>query len=136
MGLVMKESWDSTIKLKRNMLRGNAPIAGALQEQDSMEVGENYGHAQNHGSAVAQPSPAQVEAAKREFTQMRTKAFATIMQRLRHHQPKHSDMSSRVVFLQPGSLRWSGQSPADAIAIRRLEQELDTVLSLRRAPPP
>jgi hypothetical protein len=118
------------------MLRGNASIVNALQEQDSMDIDEDYGHAQNYGSAVAQPSPAQVEAAKREFTQMRTKAFATIMQRLRHDQPKRSKVPSRIVLPHPGSQRWSGQSPADAIAIRRLEQELDTVLPLRGGSPP
>ena len=46
-----------------------------------------------------------------------------------------SNMPSRIVLPQSGSQRWSGQSPADAIAIRRLEQELDTVLPLRRGSP-
>jgi DNA (cytosine-5)-methyltransferase 1 len=136
MGLVMKESWDSTIKLKRNMLRGNAPIAGTLQEQDSMNIDKDHGHVPNHDITVAHPSPAQVELAKREYSQMRAKAFAAILQRLGHDQPKQSSVPSRVVFAQPGSQRWSGQSPADAIAIRRLEQELDTVLFLRHGSPP
>ena len=135
MGLVMKESWDNTLKLKRNMLRGNASISGALPEQDSMDIDEDHGHARDQGSAVAHPSPAQVELAKREYNQMRTKAFATILQRLRQRQPKQSGISSGVVLAQPGSQRWSGASPADAIAIRRLQQELDAVLPLRHGSP-
>lgn len=130
MGLVMKESWDNTLKLKRNMLRGNAPTGAT--HQDPMEIEEDYGHARNHGSAVAHPSPAQLELAKREYSQMRAKAFATILQKLGHNQRKQSEISSRAIITQPDSQRWSGESPADAIAIRRLEQELDTVLFLRR----
>ena len=136
MGLVMKESWDNTLKLKRNMLRGNASTAGTLQEQDSMDIDEDYGCSQNRGNVVAHPSSAQVELAKREFNQMRAKDFATIMQRLGHHRPKQSEMPPRVVVPQPGSQRWSGESPAAAIAIRRLEQELDAVLPLRGGSPP
>lgn len=129
MGLIMKESWDSTIKLKRNMLRGNAPTTATLQGH--MNIDEDSGHAQNHGSVIVLPSPAQVELAKREFSQMRAKAFATIMQRLERRRQKRPRDLPDAVSAQPETQRWSGQSPAAAIAIRRLEQELDTVLPLR-----
>lgn len=130
MGLVMKESWDETLKLKRNMLRGNASTGATLQEP--MEIEEDCCHARNHGSAVAHPSPAQLQLAKREYSRMRAKAFATILQRLGHNQRKQPEISSPAIITQSDSQRWSGESPADAIAIRRLEQELDTVLPLRR----
>lgn len=134
MGLAMKESWNNTMKLKRNMLRGNASISASLQ--GPMDTDEEDGHAQNHGSAVVLPSPAQVELAKREFSQMRAKAFATIMQRLEHRRQKRPRDSPRAAAAQPETQRWSGESPAAAIAIRRLEQELDTVLPLRRGNSP
>ena len=130
MGLVMKESWDNTLKLKRNMLIGNASTAAPPQE--SMDIDEYYGHARDHGSADARPSPAQVELAQREYGQMRAKAFAAMLQRLGHHKRKQPNVSSRAVDAQPESQRWSGSSPADAIAMQRLEQELDTVLPLGR----
>jgi hypothetical protein len=130
MGLSMKESWDNTTKLKRNMLRGNGPINATLQ--GTMDIDEDYGDAQKPSNAVVLPSPAQVELAKREYSQMRAKGFATIMQRLGHRQQKRPRESPRALATQRETRRWSGESPADAIAIRRLEQELDTVLLMRR----
>lgn len=132
MGLAIKESWDNTLKLKRDMLRGNAPLAGTFQEQEATCIDNDYGHAQDHGSALAHPSPAQVETARREYSQMRMKAFALMMQRLGHHRQHRASQLHRVAAAQPESQRWSGESPADTIAIRRLQEELDTVLPVRQ----
>ena len=132
MGLAIKESWDNTLKLKRDMLRGNAPLAGTLQEQEATCIDNDYGHAQDHGSALAHPSPAQVETARLEYSQMRMKAFALMMQRLGHHRQHRASQLPRVAAAQPESQGWSGESPADAIAIRRRQEELDTVLPVRQ----
>ena len=136
MGLILKESWEATLKLRREMLRGNGPVAGTLQDQERMDIDRTCDYAWSHSNVPAHPSARQVELARREYCEMRTKAFATIMRRLGHSQQEKSDICSPILAAQPESQRWSGQSPADAIAIRRLEKELGTVLPLRRTHSP
>jgi DNA (cytosine-5)-methyltransferase 1 len=136
MGLVIKESWDETLKLKREMLRGNTPATGTLHDQEAINMEGDCDYAQGRRSVLAHPSPTQVEIAKRESREMRTKSFLIIMQRLGHSQQKRSDVPSQIIAAQLGSQRWSGDSPADAIAIRRREQELDTVLPLHQVHSP
>jgi hypothetical protein len=122
MGLVIKESWISTLNLKRDLLRGSAPAIVAEEEQEINGLDRDSSH------ALLSPSPTQIESAKLELSQMRTASFTRILQKLQYNRRGQSSQPSQDVAAQPGFQRWSVASPADAIAIRHLEDELDTVL--------
>lgn len=119
MGLDIKRSRDSTLRLKREMLGGNASVDNTMQDQEGMIDG------------LLRPSHTQVESVKRELSQMRTEAFATILRRLQHRRQKLADQPDT----RPESQRWSGKSPADSIAIRRLQHELNDVLPIHQGHP-
>lgn len=136
MGLTIKESWESTVKVRREMLRGLAPVANIAREIDGISDDKVSSHTQDQSAARPHPSPAQIESAKREWHQMRAKAFSAILQRHRRPQQERQSTPFRPIAAQPEGQRWSGRSPADAIAIRRLQAELDTVLPLRRGHSP
>lgn len=137
MGLAIKESWDRTLELKRDMLRGgSASIKGAMRAGVGIDDDElNYAQVEGQNSALPRPSAAQIESAKRELEQMRKDTFAAILQKLEHKRQQRTRNISQEVATEPGSQRWSGASPADAIAIRRLQRELDQALPLHRGPP-
>jgi DNA (cytosine-5)-methyltransferase 1 len=124
MGLVIKKSWSSTIKLKRDLLRGNASAIVAEEEQEVAD------HDQDSSHALLSPSPTQIESAKLELSKMRTESFTRILQKLQYNRREQPGQFSQDVAVQPGFQRWSGASPADAVAIRDLEDELETVLPL------
>jgi DNA (cytosine-5)-methyltransferase 1 len=127
MGLVIKESWSSTLKLKRDLLRGSAPAIVAEEEQEGGGLDMDSSH------ALLSPSPMQIESAKLELSHMRTASFTRILQKLQHNRRERPSQHPHDVAAQPVFQRWSGASPADAIVIQNLEDELDTVLPLHGA---
>jgi hypothetical protein len=129
MGLVIKESWGSTLKLKRDLLRGNAPAIVTEEEQEGSVLGMDSSY------AFYSPSPKQVESAKLELSKMRTESFTRILQKLQYNRRDQPIQISQDNAVQPGFQRWSGASPADAVANRDLEDELETVLPLHGARP-
>jgi site-specific DNA-cytosine methylase len=79
MGLVLRKSWSSTLKLKRDLLRGSAPAIVTEEEQESSGLERDSSH------ALFSPSPTQIESAKLELSRMRTQSFSKILQKLQHN---------------------------------------------------
>lgn len=123
LGLVMKESWDSTLKLRREMLRGDTLKTESAPEQQRHSLDRDYAN-----SGLSPPSPDQVESATREVSQTRAAALARILQKVRRQRQEKPREDIREDAVAPVSQRWSGETPAEAIAIRRRVIELNTVL--------
>lgn len=123
MGLVMKESWDNTLKLRREMLQDNASTTQLPLKQQSFNTDGHY-----INGNFSHPSPIQIEAVRRESSQKRAEALATILRKLQVNRPKERGDRRLEEPVATVSQRWSGESPADAITVRRRVIELNEVL--------
>lgn len=122
-GLVMKESWDSTLKLRREMLQGNELTTELTAEQKAFGIDGHY----TNGTPTC-PTSTHEESVRRGPNQKRTEAFATILQKVRRNRQEKLGDNKPEDDVPPPSQRWSGETPADAITVRRRVKELKYVL--------
>jgi DNA (cytosine-5)-methyltransferase 1 len=122
MGLVIKESWDSTIKLRREILHGNEMDVDresqvALVDDDDEEV------------CLADPAnitPKRLENVL-ELRQKKPAGLKAVIKTLQSKRQEREPSDDRELG---DGLRWCGATRADADAVRRRVSELEQALHL------
>jgi DNA (cytosine-5)-methyltransferase 1 len=121
MGLVIKESWDSTIKLRREILHGNAtdvdrePRAAVVDENKEVDLAESTDN-----------TPERLETT----LELRQKKSAGLKAVLRTLQSKRLEREPSDDRETGDGFRWSGAAQEDTIAVRRRVSELQQALHL------
>lgn len=123
MGLVIKESWDSTIKLRREILHGGSEVD---QETQNTPLDDDASSTERMDD-YEQRTPEQPESFREEMRQERSAGLKTIIQTLHRKRVEREPSDD----CETGNgLRWSGATRADAIAVRRRVSELKEALHL------
>ena len=119
MGIVIKESWDSTIKLRREILHGN-----------EMDVDKEPQVALFHDDKdVDLAEPMESTSERLETTlELRHKKSAGLKAVLRTLQSKRLEREPSDDRETGDGLRWSGATQEDTIAVRRRVSELQQAL--------
>ena len=124
MGLVIKESWDATIKQRREILHGSDMGVDGEPPQIALDDNDDDDDA---GLAETTDSTSQRLETALELRQNKSESLKTVIRGLQ----------SERLGMEPGDdreagdgLRWSGESQSDTIAVRRRVSELEKALHL------
>ncbi|KAM0714216.1 hypothetical protein Q7P37_010003 [Cladosporium fusiforme] len=111
LGLVLKDSWETTLKQKRDDLMDDEQATIPTFEQPSdLEVPDS------------KPLPTLTRSDREQYEVERSRKFKQILRNLiEHNKPAGSEDMER-------GQRWSGDSPADAAKVRRQMLELEFYL--------
>jgi len=119
MGLIIKESWNSTIKQRRQILHGS--------EWDDGKEPQNT-HIDNVSLSEATNSiPERLKTSREQMRQEKSEGLKAVIHRL---QSKRLERKPSDDCDADDGLRWSGTTQADAIAVRRRVSELKQALHL------
>jgi DNA (cytosine-5)-methyltransferase 1 len=119
MGIVIKESWDSTIKLRREILHGNAMEVDREPQVALIDDGVDL-------EETMDITPERPETTL-EWKQKKTASLKAIIQGLQNSRQARDPSDDREAG---NGLRWSGATQEDTIAVRRRVSELEQALHL------
>jgi DNA (cytosine-5)-methyltransferase 1 len=119
MGIVIKESWDSTIKLRREILHGNAMEVDREPQVALIDDGVDL-------EETMDITPERPETTL-EWKQKKTASLKAIIQGLQNSRQARDPSDDREAG---NGLRWSGATQEDTITVRRRVSELEQALHL------
>jgi site-specific DNA-cytosine methylase len=123
MGLVIKNSWDSTIKLRRDILHGNAmDVDGELQAALTGNDDED-----DAGLEETDSTPERLHVTPEQRKQKKSAGLKAVILALRSKRLDREPSDDRELG---DCLRWSGESQTDTIAVRRRVSELEKALHM------
>lgn len=119
MGLIIKESWDSTIKLRREILHGNEMNVGK-EAQSVLEDDDKEVDLAEHTDSTLE----QLETTL-ELTQKKSAGLKAVLRTLQSKRLEREPSNDRETG---DGLRWSGATQEDTITVRRRVSELEQAL--------
>lgn len=127
-GLALRESWEATVRRRGEVLGevdGVSAAEGELASETDRSVED-----EPFTTTTPHPSPEQIAKIKWVDGQARPRNFKAMLEKFRAKSEESRSRASTWVIQDEGC-RWSGDYPADAVVVRRMMAELESVLRAR-----